>query len=940
MDTESSWRRADEIFDQLLDLAPSERAAALAALELDASMRARVERLLAASETDDGILDQAPLSVPSRSGLRGTSLGPWLLQEEIGRGGMSVVYRARHRDFEGREAAVKVLALGSIATEGLARFTREQAVLARLSHPGIVPLYDAGQAEDGTPWIAMALVSGARIDHWCAEHQPDCRARVALVLQVIDAVDYAHRSLIVHRDLKPGNVMVEADGRVRLLDFGIAGLLSESDERSRTLMSALTPEYAAPEQFESACATTAMDVYGLGALLQRVLTGAPPQRDPSARIRDGLPSSAIRDGCYGDQRAQTRARSEMQGDLDAILLKALDPDPRRRYGGALQLGDDLQRWLQGRPVTARRPTLAYRTLRYVQRHRLPLALGAAAVISIVLALASALHQARQASDAAARAQAQSRRAELQGARAEALNAFLLRLFSSAAAGQPQSELPDLGELLDLAARQLESSDLVEADLRAHLLSAIGRVYGTLGAHERGVELLSRALPLAADVEQRAGVLAGLARVQFRAGRYVESLESIESVLSTLDAKLASPALLEELNDVRVAALLYLGRTDEALQVAEAHYRHVSTMADVDTNGALRAGAAYSLATARTQNGEGALARALLVEALGLIKDGAVDWELKISLRNALAASYREVGEPAKAIEHRGVALELARRLYPPGHVRIGQTMNNLASDLTASHRLEEALAMSSEALEVLERTLGGRHPSLASAYNNRGVLLSDLGRHDEALADQLRADSIMAELPPSDFRRLLILLNRAEIEIRRERPVEALVLLDHFEKFVDDALPPRHRARHASLAARAELQLGEPVRAQQRSEEAQALARLADPEGGALAALATLRGLEAGFQRGVRVDLVRIDEADAMIAKAGAELGRAGLSYLQERDALLRAMGDHSEADKRIAADIARLEALLGASDSRFVYLRQQLIPSGREAPLEGAGSE
>src|SRR5690606_19650507 len=224
-DAAAHWREADAALDRLLDLPPHERAAALPALDLAPEGRACVARLLAAHSSTDGVLERPLRRGPAPDALAGRQLGGWTVEQEIGRGGMAVVYRAFRDDGpQRRTAAIKLLTLGALAGLGPARLHNEHAMLARLNHPHIVPLFDAGVADDGTPWLAMALVDGVHIDAWCRLRALDARAIVRLFLDVCEAVAYAHQNLVIHRDLKPSNVLVDAHGHVRLLDFGISRL--------------------------------------------------------------------------------------------------------------------------------------------------------------------------------------------------------------------------------------------------------------------------------------------------------------------------------------------------------------------------------------------------------------------------------------------------------------------------------------------------------------------------------------------------------------------------------------------------------------------------------------------------------------------------------------------------------------------------------------------
>lgn len=454
-----AWREADRILDMLLELAAEERTAALAAMTLAPALRQRVERLLAA-QADAGPLDVALPTVPwptsPPDALTGRQLGRWLLQHEIGRGGMAVVYRAQSlAGPSGQVAAVKVLSLGTVARSGHERLFIEQQALLRLRHPFIASLYEAGLAEDDTPWLAMELVEGESIETWCAKHALDDQARVRLVLQVAEALAYAHRNLVIHRDIKPSNVMVDRDGHVRLLDFGIARLTDAVADRTATSMRALTPDYAAPEQLFGAPPSTSMDVYGLGALLQRLLMR----------------------GARGERRPRD--------DLDTILSKALAEQPEARYASVEAMADDLTRWLQRRPIRARPPSWRYLLSRFALRHRTLLlagiaivALGAAAIYQIVL---------------------QRDRAEVQAQRAVAVRDFLSDVFQ--ATDPSTGTIPDALDLLEAGSTRARSELLpVDPMTAADVLLISGGARNALNDYDRAGRDLHLALRILEGIE--------------------------------------------------------------------------------------------------------------------------------------------------------------------------------------------------------------------------------------------------------------------------------------------------------------------------------------------------------------------------------------------------------------------------------------------------------
>src|SRR5690606_20693605 len=362
------WAQADAALDLLLDLPPDARQARLQALALAPEVAARVRRLLAASDAD-GPLDRPPgRAVPEAAtapSLAGRQLGRWRLEQWLGEGGMAVVYRASSTSPPvGQQAAVKILSLGALARGGRERFLREQAVLARLRHPYIAALYEAGVDDDGTPWLAMVLVEGQRIDQWCQSRRLGLEARLDLVAQVAEALAYAHRHLVVHRDIKPSNVLVDEDGLVRLLDFGIGRELASDATRTRSCV--LTPEYASPEQFAGHDSGTATDVYGLAALCYRLLAGSAPNPGAAAHARPPERPSA----CAARAPAGSPERGfapRLRGDLDAVVLRGLDPDPAQRYPGVDAFVADLDNYRRRRPVRARTHSTGYRLRRFAQR---------------------------------------------------------------------------------------------------------------------------------------------------------------------------------------------------------------------------------------------------------------------------------------------------------------------------------------------------------------------------------------------------------------------------------------------------------------------------------------------------------------------------------------------------------------------------------------------
>ncbi|HKT61838.1 MAG TPA: serine/threonine-protein kinase, partial [Gemmatimonadales bacterium] len=391
MTSPDRWRRIEELLDGMLDLPPSERAAWLErACAGDEALRSEVEDLAARGEEHTG-LPRPPealiapalesLAVAASSEPSPDRVGPWRLVRELGRGGMGAVYLGERDDDQFRkQVAVKLLHRDVAGDDLVRRFRHERQILATLDHPHIARLLDGGVAA-GTPYIVMEYVDGVPLDLFCERHRLSVAGRLARFADVCAAVQYAHEHLIVHRDLKPTNILVTADGQVKLLDFGIAKLMDEEGvpataPLTRTGMHLMTPEYAAPEQVRGGRVTTATDVYALGVVLYELLAGRRPYdlrgRSPSEIERVICETEPLRPStAVGRERSgRTEAlRRRLRGDLDTIVLKALRKEPERRYPSTAALLEDLQRYRDGLPVRARPDTFAYRARKFAGRHR-------------------------------------------------------------------------------------------------------------------------------------------------------------------------------------------------------------------------------------------------------------------------------------------------------------------------------------------------------------------------------------------------------------------------------------------------------------------------------------------------------------------------------------------------------------------------------------------
>jgi serine/threonine protein kinase/tetratricopeptide (TPR) repeat protein len=420
--TPSRWRLVTEIVgDAMQEPAPAARAALVAErCGGDAALQREVESLL---DQTTGTFDRIAAGATDTLRRDVTSLAPghrfgaYAIVREIGRGGMGAVYLARRADGEfEKEVAIKVLKRGTDTDEVLRRFMGERQILARLDHPGIVRLIDAGTTDDGLPYLAMDYVEGVPITEYARERQLSIPERLKLFREVCSAVAYAHQNLVVHRDLKPSNILVTKAGQPRLLDFGIAKLLQpevDGAAATMTVLRAMTPEYASPEQVKGNAITTVSDVYSLGVVLYELLTGDRPyhlKRGSPDEITHAIceqeperPSTTVTRNAPAAEKANEVQR-QLRGDLDNIVLKALRKDPQRRYASVDQFSGDIRRHLEGLPVRARKDTISYRAGKFVGRHRLGVAAAVLLLLALLGGVIASTWEARRARSAEAKAQ--------------------------------------------------------------------------------------------------------------------------------------------------------------------------------------------------------------------------------------------------------------------------------------------------------------------------------------------------------------------------------------------------------------------------------------------------------------------------------------------------------------------------------------------------------
>jgi serine/threonine protein kinase/tetratricopeptide (TPR) repeat protein len=742
--TGDRWRQISPYLDLVLDLPIEEREGWLAKLSIDnPEVAGELRRLLEEQDAlnRDGFLDGSLVSSDPHPSLVGLRVGAYKLVSLIGRGGMGTVWLAERSDdrFTGK-AAVKLLNVGLIGRSGEARFKHEGSLLARLKHPNIAHLLDAGVTATGQPYLILELVEGEHIDVYCSRRSLDIEARVRLFLDVLAAVSHAHANLIVHRDLKPSNVLVRSDGVVKLLDFGIAKLLEEEGGAAGPGMTvegarALTPEYAAPEQLTGGAITTATDVHALGVLLYVLLGGPHPAAGTSGSAAELI--RAIVETEPPRLSAVVANGKALRGELDNIVAKALKKRPEERYSSVTAFAEDLQRYLRNEPVTARPDTMFYRASKFVQRHT-PAVLASAAVTLLIAGLVG-FYTVRLASE--------RDRARLEAAKSATISELLTSLLTGADPYATRDREPTVRNILDAGAERVQKELGDQPELKAEMLAVIGRVYQRLGLLDRAKPLLEEALVLgrsaSSETPQLAYTLTELGVLLRERGDAAGSIPLLEEGLAMRRRLLGN-----EDKDVAVT-LVELGRAFEDAgqpERAEPLFRE-------------------ALATRQRIFGE--------------------DHRETSTSKAELALLLRERGDLTAAEPLFRQALETSRKVLTEDHPNVGSGWNNLGLTLLDKGDFAGAESMFRRALAIRRKNFGDRHPSLSVSLGNLAAALREQGRYDEAEATLNEALDAVRGAPGTadiDLARLMFSLGKVHLarhDAARAEPILRQALAHH-----------------------------------------------------------------------------------------------------------------------------------------------------------------
>jgi serine/threonine-protein kinase len=901
------WRLLNPYLDEALELPAARRGAWLEALrEKDASLADALEDFLHehSQVQQEHFLEtnaSAPPTPPPT--LTGQRMGAYTLREKVGQGGMGGVWLAERTDgrYQG-VAAVKLLNASLMGHESEARFQREGSILARLRHPHIAHLIDAGVSPTGQPFLILEHVDGEHLDTYCDSRQLDVEARVTLFLDVLAAVSHAHVNLIVHRDLKPSNVLVTKEGVVKLLDFGIAKLVEKEGGETITAITrigdaVLTPQYAAPEQLTGGGVTTATDVYALGVLLYVLLSGRHPAGEhvqtPADLVRaivetEAPPLSSAAVTVIGDAesikssalRAATprKLKDLLEGDLDNIVAKALKKRPDERYPSADAMAADLRRYLAHEPVSARPDSIAYRVAKFVRRNRLPVALAAVVLVALVGGLAGTVWQARVAARERDLALAQL-------ARAESINEFTAYLLGQMPSGQPIRVSEILTRAEALVEKRFASDPTPAVDLQV----TIGGIYAIREDADSARRLLKRAYERSQSISDPAT----RAKATCTWARSVALDGDFEAARKLVEAGLALTTPEERFDSVVTGCLIDRGTiamdagdVDGVLASGQAALDRLRERPDALPE--TRAAALQMMAVAGRMRGDVAEANRMFAAAMEEVRrigredstDAAVllhNWALNATLTSPLEA------------------LALNRRVIDifqggggpdsvpiPSRLNYGVTLNRLERYAEAREALERVREQSTK--QGSTQTVGSASVGLASACR----ALGDRPCAQAALRD---AEAAITASYPKGHRVFADLLREQALLADAEgRADEALRLLDD-ALAVHRKVPQKHASHVETLVERARLQLRR--------------GRLDEAARDAQEALTVAESFRGGTPQSAFVGL--------------------SLLALGEIDG---AKGDEARSRERLAEAVAQMEPTLGAEAPVVVSARARL--SGR----------
>jgi tetratricopeptide (TPR) repeat protein/tRNA A-37 threonylcarbamoyl transferase component Bud32 len=809
------WQRIEELFRTVVECPADEREVYLTRVcGADEGLRQEVLSLLARDTAEDFLL--APIANVALSltdetpdDLTGTRIGPYRLTRLVGHGGMGAVYEALRDDAEFQQkVAIKLIKRGMDSAFVRERFLRERQILASLDHPHIARLLDGGTTAGGQPYFVMEFVAGQPITEYCRHLELSLNEKLKLFRDVCAAVQHAHQKLVIHRDLKPANILVTEEGTPKLLDFGIAKLLSPDPgaaaTRTEMAVRLMTPEYASPEQVRGNAMTTTTDVYSLGVVLYELLAERRPYQFETyspVEIERAIcdteaprPSEAAHQhpALAGGANTPAKLSRLLSGDLDNIVLMAMRKEADRRYQSVEQFSEDLRRYLSGLPITARPVTFGYRAGKFMRRHRAAVAAAVLVAFSLLGGIIATTYSARQA-------RAERDRASQAAARAEAVTKSLVSVFEFADPGRAKGNAITAKELLDQGVEKVVRELNDQPTVQAKLMDTIGGLYETIGVYTSAQPLLEDALKLrrqtlGSEHIDVAESLHHLGVIAYEKGDYTRSEALFREALQ-LRRRLLGTGHLQTADSMHWLgrALITLGKFTEAEPLVSntlALRRRLLPPEHKDIASSLLHGQGRLLG----EQGKFAEAAENYREALSIHRKifGAEHPWTAASMNN-LAVMMQELGDYQNAEVLSRNALAMRRRLFGEEHPEVTGNMVNLASILRDKDEYEEAEQLYRQALLARRKMFGENHLRLAATMSNLATLLDAKGDYAAGEALQRQALSIQRKEFGEDHRSVGISLNNlASLLYHQGRYSEAEKLQRQAIAIYQKSLPPEH----------------------------------------------------------------------------------------------------------------------------------------------------
>ncbi len=709
-ETIKNWQAASEIYARMSDLSVGEAMSQLETLEhITPAVRQLVITLINAGNQASVYIDEnvtpyldMEKNVAQQS-KAGDTLNQYTLIEELGRGGMSQVFLAERNDAQvQKKVAIKIFSPRFHATELLSHFVKEQSILAELSHPNIVSMQHGGETQDGTAYLIMELIDGARpIDDYVREEHLDTRAIIRLVLSAAEALAYAHANLTIHRDLKPCNILVDRHGVLKIVDFGIAKLIQQDPEEDKTTLMALTPSFAAPEQIKSERISVSSDVFSLAAVTTGLLLGKAP-----------LPEDRLLRACQDDEdhvRSALR-QSGLDRDLCNVLNKALKTEPSQRYSSMQSLADDLQRWVNNEPVSATSDSVWYQIRKFAQRRSALFAALLTLLVSLLLGMGLVWRQYNLT--------------VVEAEKFKQVKEFMLDVFSVTNPDTAQGERIFAVDLLSQARSDISTRDFPDPLIKAELLGNIGTALSRLGVWERAESSINEALALDPDNTE---FLLQQAYLQLNK----DDTEAAETLLDRLSLDEDSdPILRARLYTYRGILLTRQKKYDEAVQWLQ-RGRELFQQAN-DTEGMMSS--AIQLATVEFETSHTDRAIEVLEQAHDEFLPQVSSTNSKLmELEHNMMQAYNDVGDYEKSLQLGNELVDKIREVLGNKHPSLQAALSSLAGSYRAHGQIDQALELAGEAHQLSVFHFGLNHQYSARTLNMLAILAYEKGDFEQAI---------------------------------------------------------------------------------------------------------------------------------------------------------------------------------------------------------------